>query len=143
MLRGLKGAGAINPEHSAHCVTAQSHYNRAVIMHLSQEDSLCSPPHSFPHRTMSRGHTPSAGDGPWCQPRSAAARPLTPHLWRSPATQPGLPCPCQPSSHFFHYFLPRAPGHLAGDHSLPGPEDTKYRALTSRLPPGASDTDAV
>lgn len=126
---------AINPEHSAHCVTEQSHYNRAVIMHLSQEDSLCSPPHSFSHRTMSQGHTPVCRGRPLLSAllSSCKAAHPTPLALSCDTACPALPCPAHASPPAIsHYFLPRAPGHLAGDRSLPGPEDTKYQALTSQ-----------
>lgn len=42
---------------AAHCVNAQSHSPRVVIMHSSQEDSLCPPPHYFCHRKTSQGYT--------------------------------------------------------------------------------------
>lgn len=130
MSGGLEGTVAINPEHSAHCVTTQSHDNHAVIMHLSQQDSLCSPPPSSSHRTLSRGHTLSAGDGPWCQPCAAAARPLT----HSSGTLRGhsLASPAQPSlsslSPTGTWALSRGP--------LPArPVETKYRAPTSQACP--------
>lgn len=124
MSGGLEGTVAINPEHSAHCVTTQSHDNHAVIMHLSQQDSLCPPPPSSSHRTLSRGHTPVRQGRPLVSALRSCCKAAHPLLWRAPGTQPGQPRPApprRPSSHLFPHSLPQAPGPSAGDHSLPAP----------------------
>lgn len=137
MSGGLEGTVAINPEHSAHCVTTQSHDNHAVIMHLSQQDSLCSPPPSSSHRTLSRGHTPVRRGRPLVSALCSCCEAAHPLLWHAPGTQPGQPRPAIS-------FLTLSHGHLGpqqgtapcpprGD-QVPGPD-------LAGLPPGASDAD--